>query len=72
MAALTAGSCEGFVPFNDGGPGIPTLTTTTLSVDKADLPMSLMSVYKFYLKAASLTVRGDQGWQISSIAVMGI
>lgn len=52
-------------------PGIPTLTTTTLTVQKADLPMALMNVYKFYLKVGSLAVRGGLGWQISSIAVMG-
>lgn len=53
-------------------PGISTLTTTILTVNKADLPMTLMSVYKFFLKAGSLTaIGGRQGWQIQSIAVMG-
>lgn len=53
-------------------PGISTLTTTVLTINKADLPMSLMSVYKFFLKAGSLSaVGGRQGWQIQSIAVMG-
>jgi hypothetical protein len=32
----------------------------------------LMSVYKFYLKAGSLAANPRQGWQISSIAVMGL
>lgn len=51
-------------------PGIPTLTTTTLTVNKSDLPMTLMSIYKFFLKAGSLTATGGrQGWQIQSIAV---
>ena len=51
-------------------PGIPTLTTTTLTVNKADLPMGLMNVYKFFLKASALNiVGGRQGWQIQSIAV---
>ena len=54
-------------------PGISTLTTTTLTVNKADLPMTLLSVYKFFLKAGSLTaVGGRQGWQIQSIAVNGL
>lgn len=53
-------------------PGIPALTVTTLTVNKSDLPMTLMSVYKFYLKVGSLTaVGGRQGWQIQSIAVNG-
>ena len=53
-------------------PGIAALTTTTLTVNKSDLPMSLMSIYKFYLKAGSLVPAGGrQGWQIQSIAVMG-
>lgn len=50
-------------------PGIPTLTTTTLTVARQDLPMTLNSVYKFFLKASSGTVGGRQGWQIQSIAV---
>lgn len=52
-------------------PGLPTLTTTTLTVSKADLPMSLMSIYKFFLKASSLSMSGRPGWQIQSIAVNG-
>lgn len=52
-------------------PGLPTLTTTTLTVNKADLPMGLMSVYKFFLKASALTANARQGWQIQSIAVNG-
>lgn len=56
-----------------GKPGIPTLTTTTLTVDKTDLPAGLMSVYQFLLKVGSLTpVSGRQGWQIQSIAVNGL
>ncbi len=53
-------------------PGLPTLTTTTLTVNKADLPMGLMSVYKFFLKASALTANPRQGWQIQSIAVNGL
>jgi hypothetical protein len=53
-----------------GKPGFPTLLTTTVTVNKADLPAALMSVYKFYLKASSLgAVSLRQGWQIQSIAV---
>jgi hypothetical protein len=52
-------------------PGIPTLTTTTLTINKADLPMALSSIYKFWLKASALTVNSRQGWQIQSIAVNG-
>jgi hypothetical protein len=52
-------------------PGIPTLTTTTLTVHKADLPMTLQSVYKFYLKASALSPSGRPGWQIQSVAVNG-
>lgn len=50
-------------------PGLPTLTTTTLTVNKADLPTALMSVYKFYLKASAVSANARQGWQIQSIAV---
>lgn len=54
-------------------PGISTLMTTTLTVNKADLPGALMSVYKFFLKASSLNALGGrQGWQIQSIAVNGL
>lgn len=53
-------------------PGIPTLTTTTLTVAKPDLPMALNSVYKFFLKASSGAAGGRQGWQIQSIAVNGL
>jgi len=53
-------------------PGLPTLTTTTLTVNKADLPMGLMSVYKFFLKASALTSNPRLGWQIQSIAVNGL
>ena len=52
-------------------PGLPTLTTTALTVNKADLPTGLMSVYKFFLKASALTANARQGWQIQSIAVNG-
>lgn len=52
-------------------PGIPTLTTTTLTVSKSDLPTALASVYKFFLKASSLAMGGRPGWQIQSIAVQG-
>jgi len=50
-------------------PGIATLTTTTLTVNKSDLPMALMNIYKFLLKASSGGVSGRPGWQIQSIAV---
>ena len=53
-------------------PGIPTLTATTLTTQKTDLPVALMNVVKFYLKAGSLSVSGRPGWQIQSIAVNGI
>jgi len=54
-------------------PGVPTLTTTALTVNKADLPGALMSVYKFFLKASSLNALGGrQGWQIQSIAVNAV
>jgi hypothetical protein len=53
-------------------PGVPTLITTALTVNKADLPGALMSVFKFFLKASSLNALGGrQGWQIQSIAVNG-
>jgi len=52
-------------------PGMATLTSTTLTVNKADLPMALMSVYKFLLKVSSGGVSGRPGWQIQSIAVNG-
>lgn len=48
---------------------IPVLTTTEITVNKTDLPVTLLSVYKFFLKAYSGLVRGGQGWQIQSIAV---
>lgn len=55
-----------------GKPGFPTLVTTTLTVSKADLPMGLMSIYKFYLKGSALNIVGGRlGWQIQSIAIMG-
>lgn len=55
-----------------GKPGFPALLTTTVTVNKTDLPSALMSVYKFYLKAGSLgAVALRQGWQIQSIAVNG-
>ena len=53
-------------------PGLPTLTTTTLTVNKADLPMAVMSIYTFFLKSSSLTMSGRPGWQIQSIAVNGV
>jgi hypothetical protein len=52
-----------------GRPSMPTLATTTLTVNKADLPVALNSVYKFFLKVSSSAVTGRQGWQIQSIAV---
>lgn len=52
-------------------PGLPTLTTTTLTINKADLPMAVMSIYTFFLKSSSLTMSGRPGWQIQSIAVNG-
>ena len=56
-----------------GKPGVPTLTTTTLTINKVDLPGAVNSVYKFFLKAGSLgTYSTRQGWQIQSIAVNGI
>jgi len=55
-----------------GKPGFPTLLTTTVTVNKADVPGALMSVYKFFLKASALNALGGrQGWQIQSIAVNG-
>lgn len=51
--------------------GIPAQTVLTLTVAKADLPLTLNNVYQFFLKASSSSVSGRQGWQISSIAVMG-
>lgn len=56
-----------------GKPGFPTLLTTTVTVNKSDLPSALMNVYKFYLKAGSLgAVALRQGWQIQSIAVNAV
>jgi hypothetical protein len=55
-----------------GRPSMPTLATTTLTVNKADLPMALSSVYKFFLKVSSSAVSGRPGWQIQSIAVNGL
>lgn len=50
-------------------PGVPTLTATTLTINKADLPAMLASVYKFFLKASSTGISGRPGWQIQSVAV---
>lgn len=50
-------------------PAISTITTTTLTVNKADLPIALMSVYKFFLKLSSAAPNARQGWQIQSVAV---
>ena len=56
-----------------GKPGFMTLLTTTMTVNKSDLPGALMSVYKFFLKASALNaIGGRQGWQIQSIAVNGV
>lgn len=51
---------------------IPIVSTTTITVDKKDLPMTLNSVVKFLLKATSGgAVAARQGWQIQSVAVNG-
>lgn len=52
-------------------PGIPAQATTVLTVNKSDLPMGLMSVYKFFLKVSALSPYPRQGWQIQSVAVNG-
>lgn len=53
-----------------GKSGFPTLLTTIVTINKTDLPATLMNVYKFYLKASSLGASAlRQGWQIQSIAV---
>lgn len=43
-----------------GRPGLPTLVTTTLTVNKADLPSALSSVYKLFLKASALNANPRQ------------
>jgi hypothetical protein len=53
-----------------GRPTIPSLISTTFTVNKADLPSGLQSVYKFFLNvSAPNAASGRQGWQIQSIAV---
>ena len=52
-----------------GRPSMPTLATMTLIVNKADLPMALNGVYKFFLKVSSSAISGRPGWQIQSVAV---
>lgn len=55
-----------------GRPGMPTLLNATLTVNKADLPSALLSIYKLFLKVnVANVVGGRQGWQIQSIAVNG-
>lgn len=55
-----------------GRPGMPTLVTATMTVNKSDLAPTLLSVYKFFLKVnVANVVGGRQGWQIQSIAVNG-
>lgn len=55
-----------------GQPGFPTLLTTTLTINKADLPAALNSSYKFFLQVLSLNNNGARkGWQIQSIAING-
>lgn len=80
LSAPDGQKAQVFIDFDDeatrlihqttGRPSMPTLTTTTLTVNKGDLPGTLMSVYQFFLKVSAGNVSsGRPGWQIQSIAV---